>query len=139
MRRQRVLLVAVVALCTLSGACRGAKDETRPWQLATSSKTSRAIKVSWGDGVCDEIRRIAVDESPHRVSVTVHLNVQHKGVYDGHDCTAADALQVGRPNSGVAYLAKPLGDRQIVDGACPKAGNRAANTCRNHTVKVEDR
>lgn len=82
------------------------------WDEAEPIGDGRTIRVVWTSGVepCHTLDRVDVSETGKKVTITL---------YEGHSRAAADAvcIQIAITKVTEVKLDKPLGDREIVDGA----------------------
>jgi hypothetical protein len=83
-----------------------------PWEKAEPTGDGRTIRVVWSSGVepCATLDRVDVSETGKKVTITL---------YEGPLRASPDAvcIQIAITKVTEVRLDKPLGDREIVDGA----------------------
>lgn len=83
-----------------------------PWEEAEPTGDGRTIRVVWSSGVepCATLDRVDVSETDKKVTITL---------YEGPLRASPDAvcIQIAITKVTEVRLDKPLGDREIVDGA----------------------
>jgi hypothetical protein len=123
-RRRLQLVLAVlgglllVALVALLGSSSGTISEARPFDAPEA--TSAGVNVRWVGRACEQVdpQRTSVVETGTAVEVTLHISVPAGG------CAG--------PATSRSYevaLDAPLGDRELVDGACGLLAFRADERC----------
>ena len=78
----------------------------------------RTITVSYPGSECQDGSRLVVDEQDERVLITVH-----------HWSRATEWSDVGIDYALTAVLSGPLGDREVVEGACEDPQYRGYSVC----------
>jgi len=104
-RRGLAILVACLAAVVGIGAYVVSRAELVPWQRAEAD--GRTVSVTYVGGECDDWAWTDVDEQSDAVTITVH-------VMD----LGASCSDVGVQRMIDVELAEPLGDREVIDGAC---------------------
>jgi len=89
------------------GAGRSDRLEPRPWQRAVPAPDGRTLRIYYLTGPAFALERVRVDQSPQAVTVTLLERPPGPGPQSA----------VGEIRCQQVKLARPLADRQIMDGA----------------------
>lgn len=107
-----LVLVVAAGFWWLTGS-RGLSPFTKP--VAADGRT---ITVTYTGSECQDGSRLEVDEQDDRVVLTVHRWSR-----------ATSCTDIGIPYTLTAVLSRPLGDREVVDGACDVSPYRDWSDC----------
>ncbi|MBE7323148.1 hypothetical protein IEQ44_00595 [Nocardioides sp. Y6] len=94
------------------------RSQATPWGKVEAE--GRHVVVHYVGGECDRSASLHVEEGPREVVLTVEVV--------GWALSCSD---VGVPRTLRATLDEPLGDREVVDGACRRSENATHLACAN--------
>lgn len=90
-----------------SDAGRPERLEPRPWQRAVPAPGGRTLRIYYLTGPAFEVERVRVDQSPQAVTITLLERTPGPGAQSA----------VGEIRCQQVTLARPVGDRRLIDGA----------------------
>lgn len=92
------------------------RTEPRPW--GTVDVEGDVVRVHYVGGECDRGERLEVEETATEVVLTVRLRAWEMSCSD-----------VGVPRTLSATLDSPVGEREVVDGACREPEHATSMAC----------